>query len=323
MSTHADNRRRVLLLTVCAMALSFAGLTAAAGDKPGTKLTGHPAVDFFGGSVTVRSDRWSPSQPPLLPEEEQTSGEEKSPWVAGALSLGLPGAGEFYAKSYIKAAAFIAVEATSWIVAYTYNKKGDRQTGDFQVYADQHWSAARYANWTLQNAGTLNPAITDPGSYNVFPNGSNDCNAPFACVRWTELNRLERDISAASANGYTHQLPYYGAQQYYELIGKYDEFSRGWDDADLRPISQSDLPLRSNSKRFYEYAEMRAQANNQYDIASTFVSVAVVNHIVSALDAYWSATRYNHSLHASVKMRVEPTRYGVAPVTEARIEYRF
>jgi hypothetical protein len=68
---------------------------------------------------------------------------------------------------------------------------------------------------------------------------------------------------------------------------------------------------------------MRAQANNQYDIASTFVSVAVVNHIVSALDAYWTATRFNNSLHASVKMRVEPTQYGVVPVTEARIEYRF
>src|ERR1041384_1879709 len=126
MSTRADNRRRVLLLTVCAMALSFAGLTAAAGEKPAAALTGHHSIDFFGGSVAVRSDHWSPSQPPLLPEEEQTSGEEKSPWVAGALSLGLPGAGEFYAKSYIKAAAFIAVEATSCMVAHTYNKKGDR-----------------------------------------------------------------------------------------------------------------------------------------------------------------------------------------------------
>ena len=150
-----------------------------------------------------------------------------------------------------------------------------------------------------------------------------DCPPPFGCVKWIELNRLERDISAAPDNGYTHQLPYYGAQQYYELIGKYDEFSRGWDDADLRPIAQSDLPLRSNSQKFYQYAEMRAQANNQYDIASTWVSVAVVNHIVSALDAFWSATRYNNSLHAAVRMRVEPTRYGVAPVTEARVEYRF
>lgn len=310
-----------------AIVLLCAVVCGRAGEKPGDGAIGelrYGSTQFFGGSLQMAPEHWTPSAARLLPEEEGGSTGEKSPLLAGALSLALPGAGEFYSNSYLKAALFLAVEATSWSVAYTYNKKGDRQTTDFQNFADMHWSAARYANWTQENASTLNPAITDPSSYHIFPNGQYvDCPAPFDCVRWGELNRLERDISAAPANGYTHQLPAYGAQQYYELIGKYDEFSRGWDDADLRPISQSDLPLRSNSQKFYQYAEMRAQANNQYDVASTWVSVAVVNHIVSALDAFWSATRYNSSLHADVRMRVQPTRYGVAPVTEARVEYRF
>ncbi|OLD76256.1 MAG: hypothetical protein AUI33_05000 [Ignavibacteria bacterium 13_1_40CM_2_61_4] len=140
-----------------------------------------------------------------------------------------------------------------------------------------------------------------------------------------ELNRMERDISSVLSppTGFTHQMPYYGEQQYYELIGKYDQFSRGWDDADLRALAQGDLPIKSNSNLFYQYAAMRAKANNYYDVASTWVSVVVVNHIVSALDAFWSATRFNKSLHADVKMRVQPTPFGIVPVTEAKIQYTF
>ena len=68
---------------------------------------------------------------------------------------------------------------------------------------------------------------------------------------------------------------------------------------------------------------MRANANHMYDIAGTWVSVAVLNHVVSALDAYWSATRYNSALRAEVKMRLQPTLYGLVPVTEARVRYNF
>lgn len=306
------------------MVLASAGLAAEGGGKPAIKVTGHPSVDFFAGSLRVQTGRWSPSDPSPVPGEDQPAEGEKSPWLAGALSIAVPGAGEFYSKSYVKAALFVAAEATSWIIAYTYNKQGDRRTGEFQTFADEHWSAVRYAQWTLDNRDVLNPNLPPPDTYNPVPGGPGaDCHAPFSCVTWTELNRMERDIASGAANGYTHQLPYYGAQQYYELIGKYDQFSRGWDDSDPGAITSADLPLRSNSKLFYQYAELRAQANNKYDVASTFVSVAVVNHIVSALDAFWSATRFNHSLHADLKMRVQPTRYGIAPVTEARIEYRF
>jgi len=328
MSARLARRCRGFLLTACVVFLACASPAAGAGEKPAIKLTGHPSTDFFGGSfggtLRMQSGRLSHSDPPLLPQQDQASGEEKNPWLAGLLSLAVPGAGEYYSKSYVKAAVFVAAEAASWIVAYTYNKKGDQQTGDFQAFADQHWSPVRYALWTQDNIGVLSYNTLDPASYDPVPEGHDaDCHAPFPCVTWSELQKMEGALQAVPANGYTHVLPYYGAQQYYELIGKYDQFSRGWDDADLQSITQADLPLRSNSKRFYQYAEMRAQANNQYDIASTFVSVAVINHIVSAIDAYWSAKRFNSSLHADLRMRVQPTPYGVVPVTEARIEYRF
>src|ERR1051326_544500 len=323
--------------------LLLAACSTKAGERPSLRLTGNAKVDFFGSPVLLASGMGfgSDSIPPT--QSYNSTGEEKSPWIAGALSLAVPGAGEVYTESYVKAAAFAVAEAASWIIAYSYNKKGDRQTNDYHAYADQHWSVVRYANWTLANLGRLRvespPGQTEQtygdyiyGEGNYTPGDQplpEDFSPPYDDVHWAGLNSMERDVAAASLNGYTHQLPYYGQQQYYELIGKYDQFSRGWDDADispeapLNPHDPNELEIRSNSSRFYEYADMRAQSNYSYDIASTFVSVAVINHIVSALDAFWSATRFNSALHAGVKMRIQPTQFGYIPVTEARIKYDF
>jgi hypothetical protein len=297
----------------------------AAGEKPVIHLTGNESVDFFSGPRQILSE-------PRVPFQRDGSGGdvtkgegEKSPWTAGLLSLAVPGAGEIYTSNYVKAGVFIAVEASAWIVAFTYNKKGDNQTDYFQAYADAHWSPIRYAEFTIDNLAVLNPTMPAADYHSlVFPNGTSaNTTAPFRAVSWSELNKMEDLVRAQVNNGYTHLLPPYGDQQYYELIGKYPQFSRGWDDADPSSITPSDLPLRSNSQRFFDYAKMRAQANDYYDIAGTFISVAVVNHLVSALDAIWSAARFNSNLHADFKMRVAPTQFGVAPQAEAKFRYNF
>lgn len=303
-------------------------LAAAAGEKPAHHLTGNRQVDFFGVSAPAFA---APRDRSISLQEisDPADDGEKSPWIAGALSLVVPGAGEVYTKNYLKGAIFFAAEAASWIVAYSYDKKGDDQTTVFKNYANEHWSAERYTSWTLDHLGALNPLITTSASdyhdriYVYDPDSDLPCGPPFDCLDWSELNAMERDIAAGGGNGYTHSLPYYAEQQYYELIGKYEQFSRGWDDSDPASPLENSVPMRSTSARFFEYARMRAQANNYYDVASTFVSVAVLNHILSAADAYWSATRYNKALHAELRMKMLRTPYGYAPLTQARFRYEF
>ena len=314
---------RILFFTL--ISVSLMSLIAVAGEKQPYHITGNRTVDFFGVSsgqlASFQTNRLIMGDEPSSTSDEPT----KSPWIASIMSLAVPGAGEVYTGSYLKGAIFFAADVAFWTTAYLYDKKGDHQTDVFQDYANAHWNAVRYANWTLQNLNTINPAVSQSsentyrqniyGTTNtVDPNG---CGPPFDCINWVALNAMERDVAN---NGYTHTLPYYNQQQYYELIGKYDQFSRGWDDADLTDIS---MPIKRNSKRMTEYSEMRAQANNYYDVAGTFVSVAVVNHILSALDAFWSATRHNHALHAEMKMRMQPTSVGLVPLTEARFRYDF
>ena len=52
---------------------------------------------------------------------------------------------------------------------------------------------------------------------------------------------------------------------------------------------------------------MRGDANDFYSVASTAVIGIYVNHFLSALDAVWSATRFNKDL--AVKVRLENFQY--------------
>lgn len=209
---------------------------------------------------------------------------KKSALLGGLMSLVVPGAGEFYAEDYLKAGIFIAVEAAVITTALIYDKKGDDKTAEFEAFANEHWSAKRYAEWTLINLQVLNPSL-NASDYNVInPDGT---------VNWNELNRLERAIGY----GYSHTLAPFGEQQYYEMIGKYPQFSHGWSDS-----NPSDTDYHILSPYFKSYSLMRGDANDLYKVASTAVILIYVNHFLSALDAAWSVASYNKNVAMKIKM---------------------
>jgi hypothetical protein len=297
-----------------------------AGERPGVPLTGSPRLDFFGGGAPGPLAPFSRPLPAIQDNSLAPVAGEKSPWLAALLSLAVPGTGEVYAGSYLKGALFFAAEATMWVFAYSYDKKGDDQTEAYKAYANDHWSVIRYIDWTAAHLGFLNPDLTisaDDYLFVIYPDES-QCDPPYSCVDWAELNQMEHDIANGRLNGYTHALPYYGEQQYYELIGKYEQFSRGWDDSgDLNPELENNVPIRNTSNRFNIYSDMRAEANRQYDVAATFVNIAVVNHVLSAIDAFWSVTKLNKSLHADVRMKLQGSPRGPVPVTTANFRFDF
>ncbi len=253
-------------------------------------LTGNLIVDSHTASkilVTAKN-----------PQLNLQPSQKKSRWLAGAMSLVLPGSGEFYAGSYLKAAIFFVVEAAAITTALIYNHKGDTQTNFFQDYANKHWSASRYAYWTAQHISTLAPGMTE-ADIQKFQSAFPDVNSP---VNWSTLNEMERAIgNDPNAEGYTHQLPQKGEQQYYELIGKYPQYSHGWDTSNL---SESDYHILT--PQFSWYSHQRGLANEYYQTGSTAVVFIYVNHFLSTLDAVWSVDRYNRSI--AMNLRVYPQR---------------
>jgi len=297
-------------------------LNANSSEKPAIHLTGNTTIDFLGSSVMGRLTLDSNRTVSHILQITESENEEKSPWLAGLFSFAVPGAGEIYSKSYVKGAIFLGVEIGAWITSIIYNKKGDNQTKLFEDYANAHYSVVRYGEWVLDDLSSLNVSL-DRSAYEkkifeTYPPDPN-CPPPFVCVNWAELNDLEGKISS-----FTHKLPFYGQQQYYELIGKYKQFSKGWDSQDpiLHPEEYARNHLEGNSQ-FFSYGEMFNKADKYYKVADALISVIVVNHILSALDAAWTASRYNRALHASVKVRMDETPYGYLPAAEAYFSYSF
>ena len=241
----------------------------------------------FADSVPGTSDRY----------DEQ----KKSALLAGALSLAVPGAGEIYTKSYWRAGGFLLAETGLWVFYAVYTSKGNNQTTLFQNYADSHWSVVRYAQWIQVNLSTLNPDITGGFTGYLIPGTENL--PPWQQVDWNKLNDIENRIAQRLDNAFTHLLPHRPEQQYYELIGKYPQFASGWDDA--IGITPQDLVVSNVSQRFLDYSHMRGKANDFYNIATTGAALLVVNHVLSALDAAWSAAQFNNRL--KLEAHLQPT----------------
>ncbi len=231
--------------------------------------------------------------------------QNKSPWLAAGMSLVIPGAGEFYAESYWKSAAFLVIGVTAWTIAAVQNSKGNTQTKSFEGFADQNWSVVEYAKFSFNNllSPSEQPAYANwriAGTENRSP-----FDRPWEQVNWSVINAMERAIGSTTAGRYySHTLPRYGEQQYYELIGKYPQFNQGWIDASpgwvYDPLNEGNV-----TANFHYYSGERRKANDFYANASTAVTIAVVNHILSAADAAWSASRHN-KLHATLGLQAVP-----------------
>ncbi len=279
----------ILLLFVVIVAANFMNAQQVAINK--TKLTGNLLADSRLVSINYNSSK--------TPAMEFQTKDKKSRFLGGLFSFIVPGAGEFYAGDYLKAAIFVAVEAAAITTAVVWNNKGDKQTRFFQDYANQHWSVRKYAWWTAKNLATLAPGMSqaDITKYqNEFPTETSP-------VNWSQMNQMEVAIgSDPGAEGYTHQLPPFGEQQYYELIGKYPQYSHGWDTS-----NPTDKDYHILTSQFLWYADQRGEANHLYSIGSTAVIFVYINHFLSAIDGVWSVDKYNDTI--AMNMRIQPVRF--------------
>jgi len=225
--------------------------------------------------------------PESLPQIKFQSENKKSPFLAGLFSLVVPGAGEIYSENYWRAAIFLAIEAAVITTAVIYDNKGNDLTEKFQNYADDYknsdhnWSVVKYAEWIIDHK----LSGVDPG----IITSTDESLPPWERVNWSLLNAHETG---------SHKLYPHGDQQYYEMIGKYHQFSPGWNDFPEDQISPE--PISSN---FLYYAGLRGKANDYYNIATKAVIGIYINHFLSAIDAVWTTIDYNKSI--AVKMRVE------------------
>ena len=193
----------------------------------------------------------------------------KSPSKAFLLSLALPGLGQYYSGSKVKAAAFVGVETYAWLMRSKWNSEGTDLTAEFEQFNRKHWSDSVYEDYLFIVYG-------------------------------------ETDDDNVSAQEVSHHLPDTRTQQYYEMTGKYDQFSWGWDDANIDSMFyenwDSTFPTAvvggatvPNSTRRLLYETMRNEANKKFSRANKMLMMVFANHLISAVEAFLSTKKRNES----------------------------
>lgn len=280
----------------------------------------------------------------LLNDGTAMAGTQRSVPLAFVLSAVVPGAGQIYNKQYVKSGIALVIEAAA-VTGYSIlrNRGLDAET-DFQNVAHQNWSPVRYANWLNDYSdylsSELGAVITAPKIQVVnsvdFTNPSSWSSADQAAVKtlFTQIRAIERQVyHPETGAAFSHQIPDFAAQQYYELIGKYFQFAPGWDDygnwkdnqgrytAAIDPELTGTNGSKPNvSSSFYAYAVDHADAQDMLREASRISLLFIFNHIVAAVDAAVSAKLFNNKLES--QMGLAYNSFGApSPIASIRLTF--
>ncbi len=180
---------------------------------------------------------------------------QKSPKKALLFSALVPGAGQIYGGKLLRGAVFLTVEAallTGYLVS---KRKGGDIEDDFMAYADQYWDVEAYLVWRNQHSEDEIARFT-----HYLPPGNED-----------ERVHLTEDVEKT--------------QQYYEMIGKYDQFRVGWEDYPFDSNSPSYLDSLWVGGKRLDYMDQREDSNVYLKRAGYVTGAIFFNHIVSAIDA--------------------------------------
>jgi len=214
--------------------------------------------------------------------------------VAKALlfSAAIPGSGQIYNGSYLKSIAFLVIEASAVYGHFYFQDRGNDLEAGYKADADRLWNEDAYWSWISGISG---------------------------------IDATNRDaLGEYERNTFSHFLPEDINQQYYENIGKYDQFVVGWKDFrnDILNDDLANLSLEDYKSGFYDgldlttissnrngYVELRKDSNDNFKRATNFTTLVLFNHVISALDAALTTKRYNKRI-ISASLRMKNMKYG-------------
>lgn len=268
--------------------------------------------------------------------QPQDAGRRRVVPLAFGLSALVPGAGQAYNRQWVKAATAIAIEAALFAGYSTWRSRGLDGEAAYQAYAHQSWSALKYAGWLNDYADWLReslgtsidaeaivvPEALQNGFDITNPDGWTTGQRQAVSQLFAQIRRLEDAvIHPETGASFSHKLPGFGEQQYYELIGKYFQFAPGWSDYPVwldeegNPIDAVIDPERTaadGSKpnvtdQFYDYARDHGTANDYFRRASRLSIFFIMNHLVAAVDAAVFARLHNDRLTPGISMHLDET----------------
>ena len=208
-------------------------------------------------------------------------------------SLILPGVGQWYNKSPAwKIGLFAGIEAASIFSRLQWRKKAEDIRLKYEIFADDNWDLETWVSNTLN---------TPLGNYaDVHINGTHKIILVLSGSLAEQYgNYVSSDSLENNAHWvYTGEVNVLRDRDFYENIGKYDQFVGGWTDCYGPENNQlwfevekdvgdsTEIIISTLNKE--DYVGQRARSNVYLNMAKYAVSAVMFNHVISALEAVWS-----------------------------------
>lgn len=256
---------------------------------------------------------WQPAQADTdTVAADAALGLGKFPARGMILSLAVPGLGQWYAGARLKSLLFVAAEAAAWGLQIQLSRRAEDKRDIFQAFAREHWDLEQW----LLNTPTLfqkYPDVTCDGTHNLtvlLENGS-----------WVSSDSL--------CGGWIDGASVVPNQEYYENIGKYDQFVAGWDDLyddqgnpnwkEVKKTVGDSVEILIMTPRRESYRDMRDDYNQAFQLGKYALSAIMFNHLVSALDAFLETRRRSGiipGVETSIRLDYSPYyRHGIGGAT--------
>jgi len=208
-------------------------------------------------------------------------------------SLILPGAGQWYNKSpKWKIGLFAGIEAASIFSRLKWRKKAEDIRLKYEIFADDNWDLETWVSNTLN---------TPLGNYaDVHINGTHKLILVLSGSLAEEYgNYVSSDSLENNAHWvYTGDVSVLRDRDFYENIGKYDQFVGGWTDCygpannklwfEVEKDVGDSTEIIISTPNKEDYVGQRALSNEYLNMAKYAVSAVMFNHVISALEAVWS-----------------------------------
>lgn len=250
---------------------------------------------------------------------DEMKGRYKSPRKALFMSLALPGAGQMYvggsAFNYARGGLYLITEAVLGGLWYHYSVTlYDRQVKKYEKFANQHYSIGRYESEMYK----LYTQLADEEKRTEFQSqylGGRESYCGAIYKNSAQNKCSEQDLR----KGDNHRLQFpedetlgesvrkndfHDETELYQTIGTVN-YVYGWDDA-TDYASANDLILETGASEWValaksenhdEYLDLRDRANTLAGYQAYFLGGIILNHLVSAVDATWSAYVHNKGLY--------------------------
>lgn len=266
-------------------------------------------------SATAEKITINDLKPPLKLDDNRSLFQtiREKPGAAFLSSAIIPGSGQAVNGKWYRAGIYLLAEIAAVGLHFRYRHKAKKQQRRYENFADNNWSVVNYAHWLVQYYDA-NP-ISNPDVENLRDeiSGVEASYTPredWAKIDIELLRSIERETPFVfpdrTGNNFSHTMPEYGSQQYYELISKYYQYGPGWNDFGRDRFGEilgnpyrlewngSNMPLN-----FFTGSEMAETFNNSYRFAGNMISLVILNHIVSAFDSFLTVKIKNKRLRAN------------------------